>query len=410
MLAALTAAAAGDEILLADGRTLTGTVTLDGDSLVLEMDYGTVRFPREDVVRIDYRDTPAQTLLRKLSEVRHDDGEALFTVADWAAQNGMTQQAQELCAEVVRRVPDHAGARKLLRQTKIEGQWLGFRDALQKAEAMLQAGQCNELLLTVLPALQQIQDTDNASQARAMAKLKAEALLRAGRFPAAAAAFAELARDAQGLEAVRYAATAEILSANSDGMYVVTQAYPPGSALLSEAAVQLKPGPASLASPAVIQAALLDKARKEIEQAEALLAGAAPGGGDPMTPLKREQLAVKAWDRADALAPGLSHSYRVQLARGKIASARVAAATAARQFDEDLSRLGQAELSPGEYRAVLAGMIRQLEKVEELLQGAQELARPFPRDLVLEIQWMDSDLKRIQETKQELTAELHANS
>ena len=110
------------------------------------------------------------------------------------------------------------------------------------------------------------------------------------------------------------------------------------------------------------------------------------------------------------MAPNISYSYRVEAARKKIASGRTAAATAAKEFDFNLAQLGKKELTPQEYRGLVVALLRQLDQVEQLLQGVLEAARPFPRDLVMEIQWAEADLRRIQDTKQELTAELHASS
>ena len=406
LLAVLAAAAGADQLFLADGRSFTGTITEEKDSVLIEMPYGSLRFSRDEVLRIDRKDTPEEALAKKLAETAADDSDALVEVARWAAEHGLDRRAQELCAEVLRLRPDHAGARRQLGQTKVDNNWVGFDEAMELARSKLAAGRHDELLKDVLPGLKELAGDMTDADRLAVGELLGRTQLCAGKFADAAKTFADLGANANSPAAVRCAAIAEILNDNPDGMYVLAEPYPPTAGLLTPNETALQAGPACLAEPLVLQAALRDKAKGQIEAGGQLLsAGRMLEASDLAAARLKYTLALKAFDRADALKPRISYSYRLQIARRRIAGIRKEAEDAARKFDQAMEKLGRQELSDQAYRAMVLHLIARLEKVRENLKAILEVAKPHSAELVLEMRWAEVDLRKTEQMRQELSAE-----
>ena len=53
-------------------------------------------------------------------------------------------------------------------------------------------------------------------------------------------------------------------------------------------------------------------------------------------------------------------------------------------------------------------MIALLDSIHDGLKEINDVAKPFPRDLVLDAKWADLDLKKIKEMRDVLTGELDA--
>ena len=78
---AIGSAAVADELVLQDGRILVGTVTVKGETVAIDMPYGSLLFSREQVVRIEFKLTPEQEFDKRLAKVSPDDADALFGLA-----------------------------------------------------------------------------------------------------------------------------------------------------------------------------------------------------------------------------------------------------------------------------------------------------------------------------------------
>ena len=111
VLAAVAVSAPADQVILADGRTIVGAVTVTEETVQIEAAYGTLSFPREEVVRIEFSDTPVQSFQKQLAKVDHKDPDALFAVGEYAAKNQLSDKAEALFAEVLKLAPDHAATR-----------------------------------------------------------------------------------------------------------------------------------------------------------------------------------------------------------------------------------------------------------------------------------------------------------
>ncbi len=405
LIAALVATAAGDRVVLLDGRTVEGTVTVEGQSVRVEMTYGTVQFDRAQVLRIEFKDTPETELARKLAETPLDDAEAVFQVAQWAQGNSLDERGQELHRVVLKLDGDHAGARRALGFVRIERKWIELDAGIELARSKLEAAQYQILLRNVLPALADV--APRGPKLQTVRELKGLAQLRSKDFAAAAQTFADLARSAKGAAKLRFAAVAEILKTNADGMYVLPEPYPPEAGLLGRQDQALTPGPASLARPIVLEAALHQRARKDIQVGRELMEGAAKAEPtDPDAAKVRYFQASQAFDRAEAIRPNIARSWRVEICRRRIAARRKDVAAGARKFDEESDTLGRKDMSGTAYRGRILRLTHRLNSVREDLQAILAIAGSYPRDLVLEISQAESDLDRINKLRMDLVSEL----
>ncbi len=405
LLASLTAIASADKLYLTDGRTFTGTVAVKGDTVHITVPYGTLRFSKSVVERIELKDTPEQEFRKRLGETALDDPNALSALAGWAAENALERQANDLYTLILKLDADHPRARRALGFIRINKQWMTFGKALELARGRMEAGSYAALLADILPALKAAANT----KARHMevAELLAHTQLRSKRFAEAAEAFALLAEQADPPRSARAAAIIRILEENADGMYVLREAYPPTAGLLGDARPSIEPGPASLANPVVLDAALRDRAKQEISAGRELMDEARTlDATDPDAGAAKYARAEQAFQRADALVPDIARSYLVEIIRRRVAAIRKDADGNARKFDEQMGNLGVRDLSPKDYKNMILRLIHHLDGTRADLQRILELAAPYPRELVLEIKWAEFGLTKIENMRKILVTEL----
>jgi len=407
----LAASAPGDRLELLDARTFEGQVTVDGDTVTIKMTYGTLRFAQRDVARIIYMDTPEETLAKKMLAVSPTDANALFTVAKWAIDNGLDRQAKGVLTKVIALDADHAEARRYLLQARIDGKWQSYADALELVRGKLQAQRHQDVLSKVLPALKDL--PLSAAQRTVVAELRARAQLQAGRFTDARATFSSLAERAGGDAAVKYGAIAGILTEYADGMYLVGGVYPPQAGLVRPKGQVLERGPASLRREIVLDAALHDVARTTaLDAGKKLLAEARKlEPTDPDTARTKYALATRCFQRADAIVmgtrtPGIAKTYHVEVARCRIRAIRAIVEADAGKYEKIVATLGAAEMSDKEYRTIVLRMMHHLGNAQDGLREVLTLAKPYPRELILEIKWAEVDLKKIDSTRKALAGEL----
>lgn len=407
LLGALTAGAVADRVLLKDGRIFEGKVTEFEGKILIEMAYGTISFPAADVTEILRMPTPADMLEWQLAQVDRGDPNALFQVAAWARDNDLSQQADELFREVLALDADHARARKLLGYLQAEGKWLKVPEALQLAEGKLAAGQYAPLLKDLLPAIDEL--IDDAKTRLAVRHIEAHCRLRAGQFGRALKCFQALGERAPPVQSIRYSAIAEILAKHPDGMYVVAESYPPMAMLLGNPDTAIKPGPASLAGPRVLAAALRDRAKATIDDGRALMEEAKKlERTEPEAAKNRYDQARKHFDTADTLVPRIARSFRVEIARRRIAMIRKDMTMQAEVFDRLMGELGKKNLTPAACKELNTRMLRALKHIRSDLNAILALAEPFDRELVLEITDANGRLQTVNALREILTKELNA--
>ena len=405
MVALLAAAVSADKLVLIDGRTFTGTVAVEGDTVLIIVPYGKLRFPKTQVERIELKDTPEQEFRKRLAETPLDDVAALYDLADWAERNSLARQAADLYALILKLDPDHAATRRALGYIRVNKQWLTFEKAIQRARGKLEAGSLAALLDDVLPALKAACNTK--SRHLQVRELLGQAQLRGRQFGAAVVTFDRLVRSAEPPLSTRSAAIVSILKDNPDGMYVLREAYPPAAALLGDASPSIQPGPASLANPLVLEVALRDLAKKKIAAGRKLMDEAQKlERTNPDPAATKYAQAEQAFRHADALVPNIAGSYRVEIIRRRIAALRKDADGDARKFDEQMAKLGLRDLSPQAYKNMILRLIHHLDSTRDDLKKILDIAKPFSRELVLEVKWAELDLTKIEGMRKILVTEL----
>ncbi|KKL69046.1 hypothetical protein LCGC14_2118880 [marine sediment metagenome] len=378
VLGLLTAYAIGDRVVLKDGRVFEGKVTETDGKVLIDMAYGTISFLASDVQSIRRMPTPAELLEWQLSQVDRTDPDALYQAAEWAKDNDLPRQADELLREVIALDSDHSRGRRLLGYLKADGKWLKVPEALELAEGRLAAGKYHSLLAKLLPAIERL--VDDAKTRLQAESLKARGRLRAKQFHAARLCFEGLAAKAPPMQAQRYAAIAKILAKHPDGMYVVTGSYPPTALLLGHAAPAVEPGPASLSRPEVLKAALRDYAKVALNRGRTLLDQAKQiERTEPEAAKARYDRAGKWFDTADAIVPRIARSYRVEVVRRRITAITRDVRVEAEKFDFLKGELGKRHLTPAAYKELLIRMLRSLNNIRSDLEAILRLAQSAPR-------------------------------
>jgi tetratricopeptide (TPR) repeat protein len=395
-----------DLLVLNDGRTFNGRVSEDGDEVTIVLPYGTLRFQRREVARINRQKTPSEELTARLAEIRQDNIESLYRAATWAREEGLTDQADEICRQVIKLSPDHARARADLGQLKIEDQWQPLSKGIELARSKLAAGKHSQVDANMLADLKSAARTD--AEVLTVGEIKGLVLLRSGEFEDARKTFASLAEDAEGPVAHRLKTIASILEGNDDGMYVLSKPFPASRALVaSDDKPYLPAGPASLKLPLTLKAALRDAARKHVDAGEKKMAAARKAEQtDPETAEQIYREAIEQFDLADALVAKISRTYRVEIARRRIKSIRNDIDTDAKEFDTMRKKLGTETMTAKQYRTLVLKLIHRLNNIRDGLKEILAIAKPYERDLVLELKWAQADLKKTELLRKVLMEEL----
>lgn len=127
------AVALADTVVLGDGDAIEGKVTEHGQSVRIEMDFGTVELPRSEIVRIERSHGKLRAFEARLDEAG-DDVPALLELATWARTHGLERRARDVYRRVLILDPDNESAHRGLGHVKVEGRWL------TETEAKLAAG------------------------------------------------------------------------------------------------------------------------------------------------------------------------------------------------------------------------------------------------------------------------------
>jgi hypothetical protein len=117
--------------------------------------------------------------------------------------------------------------------------------------------------------------------------------------------------------------------------------------------------------------------------------------------------AAHTFAQANALVPGIARSHRIEAVRRRIALVRNEVDADAAKLDAHIRTLAQRDLSPEQWREKLLAMIRRVDRICPPLEQVLALAEPYPRELFLEIQWAEADLKKMQAARDLLVEELN---
>ena len=117
-----------DVVHLTDGRALEGSVTPDGDHLIIRHRFGEARVRKSDVVKIeDTRDAWDQ-LAKLRQDLAGGTADERYRYATFAREHGFTSEAQRAFLSVLRVDLDHPGARAALGYVQHQGRWVTAAD------------------------------------------------------------------------------------------------------------------------------------------------------------------------------------------------------------------------------------------------------------------------------------------
>lgn len=409
VLLLLASAAPADRVELKDGQVLIGQVVRSEGFLHVRRGGRTEEeIPTDQIRRVVSDDQLRGQLRQKLAKIDPKDLDGRIQLGQWARDNGLIVQAEGIFREVLAVDGDHAEARRQLGFVRIDQRWEEIDEALRKARARLRAGNGPALLDSIAPALVQAA-RDRPERIEAM-ELLGRAQLTAARINQARATFGKLAASARRARdkatASRFKNLRAILTEHADGIYLLQEAYPAEAVLLG-GEEYLRPGPVSLTHPLALDAAIRDRARRMLDLGRELIDQAAGlEQSDPERARAKYYRASLAFDQADALVPEVSRTYRIEIARRRISAIRQDIESEARRYDQLEEQLGAKELSDRDLRQRIERMIHHLASVEEGMDDILELARPYPQDLILEIQWARSDLRTVRQKRKILQDEL----
>ena len=133
MLLAWIAAAASltaDEVFLKNGGIVVGKVVeATATQVRVRTKLGIQTLPRRNVLRIEYKKTPAEIFAERLKTVDRKDAAALLELADWAKVNQLRKESMEAYRLVTLVDPNNRKAHEALGHVCFEGMWMSKKDA-----------------------------------------------------------------------------------------------------------------------------------------------------------------------------------------------------------------------------------------------------------------------------------------
>ena len=140
LLFAFASSAVADEILLRNGHKITGIEREEKERIVVETGYGTVAFPRDQVVSVTKGETPMHAWPVRFAEVEKSKEAGDFTkLAAWARENGLPRYVAGLMRRAMELDPENAEARAALGYVRHKGKWVTAAE-LRKEQGLVQDG------------------------------------------------------------------------------------------------------------------------------------------------------------------------------------------------------------------------------------------------------------------------------
>jgi hypothetical protein len=111
-------------VQLRDGHVITGIAKEIDGKIVVETGYGTVAYPREQVLSILPGNTPLHDFPARLEAIeKSGDAGAFVRLGDWAKENRLPKYVDGLMRRALELDADNADARKALGYVRHEGRW-----------------------------------------------------------------------------------------------------------------------------------------------------------------------------------------------------------------------------------------------------------------------------------------------
>ncbi|KAF0242008.1 MAG: hypothetical protein FD180_4151 [Planctomycetota bacterium] len=122
-LALAASLAAADTVTTIDGRRIEGKVTDLGDEILLEGKYGSTRFRKNQIDKIEYGKTSLELYAEKSAALKDDDAKGHWALAKWCKDNGIEAEYRKEAGKTVAADPNHEAARLALGHKLIAGEW-----------------------------------------------------------------------------------------------------------------------------------------------------------------------------------------------------------------------------------------------------------------------------------------------
>ncbi len=132
----LPVAAQADELFTRDGRKLVGQLTDMGDYWMVKMSFGLVTIKKDNVLRIVRKKSDVDKYEEKKRQIEPQDADGWHRLAAWCQSEKLDRWVRQAARKAIELDSEHAGARQLLGQVKVGGQWVS-----QARAAQLIAGQ-----------------------------------------------------------------------------------------------------------------------------------------------------------------------------------------------------------------------------------------------------------------------------
>jgi len=118
-------AAFADEVQLRDGHILTGIAKEVEDKIVVETGYGTIVYPRDQVLSILPGNTPLHDYPARFAAIEKSrDAEAFVRLGAWARENRLPKYVDGLMRRALELDADNADARAALGFVRHGGRWM----------------------------------------------------------------------------------------------------------------------------------------------------------------------------------------------------------------------------------------------------------------------------------------------
>ena len=124
MLAAVAGNASSDVVWLKKGGTLEGRVEVRGEEVVVHLANGAVTLRRDEIDRIEKKETILDVYEAKRAALPAGDPQARYELGLWCELSGLEGRAKSHHEEAIALDPDHAGARRELGQVLRDGRWM----------------------------------------------------------------------------------------------------------------------------------------------------------------------------------------------------------------------------------------------------------------------------------------------
>lgn len=140
LLSTFASPALADEVVLRNGHKVVGIEREEDDRIIVETGYGTVSFPRDEVVSVTKGETAMHAWPVRYAEIEKSTNASDFTkLAAWARENRMPRYVDGLMRRAMELDPNNAEAREALGFVRHKDKWV-TRAELRKEQGQVQDG------------------------------------------------------------------------------------------------------------------------------------------------------------------------------------------------------------------------------------------------------------------------------